>query len=176
MPHSSSLKLSANGALRRVVIKLGTGVLTSGVGQLDTSRIAAVCAEIATLRAAGTEVIIVSSGAVGLGMGVLQLERRPKELARKQACAAIGQSRLMQTWQNGFTAHRLTVAQVLHQRATTLEKAKLEVIVQQLQLSSAFNRTLSLNELGGEIVRVVNNEIGCEFEKTPPWNVLLLFG
>jgi len=98
---------------RRVVVKLGTGVLTSGAGQLDNARIAAVCAEIAALRARGIEVIVVSSGAVGLGMGALGLERRPRELARKQACAAVGQSRLMQTWQAGFTPHGLTVAQVL---------------------------------------------------------------
>lgn len=98
---------------RRVVVKLGTGVLTSGIGQLDDARIAAVCAEIAALHAAGTEVIVVSSGAVGLGMGALKLERRPRELSKKQACAAIGQSRLMQTWQAGFAPHKLTVAQVL---------------------------------------------------------------
>src|SRR4029078_11119814 len=97
----------------RVVIKLGTGVLTSGIGQLDIARITAVCAEIAALRAAGTEVMVVSSGAVGLGMGALKLERRPKELSRKQACAAIGQSRLMQIWQASFAPHNLTVAQVL---------------------------------------------------------------
>ncbi|MFM7750119.1 MAG: glutamate 5-kinase, partial [Opitutaceae bacterium] len=52
---------------RRVVVKLGTGVLTSGVGRLDSARIAGVAAEIAALRARGTEVIVVSSGAVGLG-------------------------------------------------------------------------------------------------------------
>jgi glutamate 5-kinase len=98
---------------RRIVVKLGTGVLTSGVGQLNTARIAAVCAEIAALRARGTEVIVVSSGAVGLGMGALGLVKRPKELAKKQACAAIGQSRLMQTWQAGFAPHGITVAQVL---------------------------------------------------------------
>lgn len=98
---------------RRVVVKLGTGVLTSGVGQLDTARIAAVCAEVAALRARGTEVILVSSGAVGLGMGALQLAKRPKDVSKKQACAAIGQSLLMQTWQAGFAPHRLTVAQVL---------------------------------------------------------------
>lgn len=94
-------------------MKLGTGVLTSGVGQLNTARIAAVCAEIAALRARGTEIIVVSSGAVGLGMGALGLVKRPKELSKKQACAAIGQSRLMQTWQAGFAPHGLTVAQVL---------------------------------------------------------------
>ena len=100
-------------APRRVVVKLGTGVLTTGIGQLDTARIAAVCAEIAALRARGTEVIVVSSGAVGLGMCSLGLTKKPKEIAKKQACAAIGQSRLMQVWQEGFVAHGLTVAQVL---------------------------------------------------------------
>lgn len=112
MAHSLPLA-AASGGLRRVVVKLGTGVLTSGVGQLDTDRIAAVCAEIAALRARGTEVIVVSSGAVGLGMGALQLSRRPRDLSKKQACAAVGQSRLMQTWQTGFAPHQLTVAQVL---------------------------------------------------------------
>jgi glutamate 5-kinase len=103
----------SNHAPRRVVVKLGTGVLTSGVGELNTGRIAAVCAEIAALRARGTEVIVVSSGAVGLGMGALALAKRPKDLSKKQACAAIGQSRLMHTWQAGFAPHQLTVAQVL---------------------------------------------------------------
>lgn len=97
----------------RVVVKLGTGVLTTGIGQLDTERIANICAEIASLRAAGTEVIVVSSGAVGLGMGILNLTERPSLLAQKQACAAIGQNLLMQTWQAGFEPHGHRVAQVL---------------------------------------------------------------
>ena len=98
---------------RRVVIKLGTGVLTTGIGQLDTGRIDAVCSQIASLRRAGTEVVVVSSGAVGLGMGRLGLERRPSEVIKKQACAAIGQGLLMQTWQRGFEPHGAAVAQVL---------------------------------------------------------------
>lgn len=98
---------------KRLVVKLGTGVLTTGIGQLDTARIAAVCAEVAALRARGTEVILVSSGAVGLGMGALQLAKRPKDVSKKQACAAVGQSLLMQHWQAGFAPHGLTVAQVL---------------------------------------------------------------
>jgi glutamate 5-kinase len=97
----------------RVIVKLGTGVLTSGVGKLDTVRIAHVCDQLAALRAAGTEVIVVSSGAVGLGMGRLALSRRPTEVARKQALAAVGQSLLMETWQKGFAPHGITVAQVL---------------------------------------------------------------
>jgi glutamate 5-kinase len=97
----------------RVVIKIGTGVLTSGVGRLYPARIAHVCAQVGALRAAGSEVIIVSSGAVGLGMGRLGLKRRPAETALKQACAAVGQSILMQTWQTAFEPHGITVAQVL---------------------------------------------------------------
>ena len=110
---ASSSPHSSNPHPKRVVVKLGTGVLTSGIGELNTARIAAVCAEIAALRARGTEVIVVSSGAVGLGMGRLRLAKKPKETSKKQACAAVGQSLLMQTWQAGFAPHGLTVAQVL---------------------------------------------------------------
>ncbi|HVU34625.1 MAG TPA: glutamate 5-kinase [Opitutaceae bacterium] len=110
---AASTPLPVSKRPRRVVVKLGTGVLTSGVGQLNEPRIAAISAQIAQLRAAGTEVIVVSSGAIGLGLGALQLERRPKDTAKKQACAAVGQSRLMQVWQRGLAPHRLIAAQVL---------------------------------------------------------------
>jgi glutamate 5-kinase len=100
-------------APRRLVVKLGTGVLTSGIGQLDTARLADLAAQLAALRAQGTEVIVVSSGAVGLGMGRLGLEKKPRDVSKKQACAAIGQSLLMQAWQAGFAPHQLAVAQVL---------------------------------------------------------------
>ena len=115
MPFASHFQSHTSGAHapKRVVIKLGTGLLTSGAGELNTTRIAAVCAEIAALRARGTEVLVVSSGAVGLGMAALRLTKRPKDLSKKQACAAIGQSRLMQAWQAGFAPHGLTIAQVL---------------------------------------------------------------
>ncbi len=111
MPHSQPLKTAA--PPRRVIVKLGTGVLTSGIGQLNEPRIAAICAQIAALRERGSEVIVVSSGAIGLGLGALKLERRPKETPKKQACAAVGQSRLMQVWQRGFDPHKLIAAQVL---------------------------------------------------------------
>lgn len=111
MPTSTSHRHA--GRPRRVVVKLGTGVITHGIGQLDTRRIGELCAQLADLRAAGTEVIVVSSGAVGLGMGRLGLAKKPKEVTKKQACAAIGQSLLMQTWQQGFAPHGITVAQVL---------------------------------------------------------------
>ena len=86
------LKNASGAVVRRIVVKLGTGVLTYGVGQLDAVRIASICDQVARLRAQGLEVIVVSSGAVGLGMGSLGLAKKPKEVAKKQACAAIGQS------------------------------------------------------------------------------------
>lgn len=98
---------------KRVVIKVGTGVLTSGIGQLDTGRIEALCQQVDALKQRGIEVILVSSGAVGLGMGKLSLEKRPRDLASLQACAAVGQSILINTWQKGFDPHSLTVAQIL---------------------------------------------------------------
>ncbi len=88
-------------------------MLTAEGGRLDAARIAGFCAQLAALRALGTEVIVVSSGAVGLGMAELKLAKRPKDLAKKQACAAIGQGLLMQTWRAGFAAHGVAVAQVL---------------------------------------------------------------
>lgn len=98
---------------KRVVIKLGTGVLTTGIGELDTGRIETLCAQVNKLRSAGIEVILVSSGAVGLGMGKLGLIQRPKDLAMLQACAAVGQGILINTWQKCFDPHELTVAQIL---------------------------------------------------------------
>lgn len=97
----------------RIVVKLGTKVLTRGIGELNTARIASLCEELAELRAAGHEVLVVSSGAVGLGMGRLGWTSKPRRLAQLQCCAAVGQSILTETWQNGFQPHGLNVAQVL---------------------------------------------------------------
>ncbi len=105
--------MSALSQAKRIVIKLGTGVLTSGIGNLDTERIAALCNQVNTLHERGIKVILVSSGAVGLGMGKMELEKRPKDLATLQACAAVGQSILINNWQQGFNPHGITVAQIL---------------------------------------------------------------
>jgi glutamate 5-kinase len=99
--------------VKRIVIKLGTGVLTSGIGQLDTERIEALCAQVKKLRDQGYQVILVSSGAVGLGMGKLKLAKRPKDLATLQACASVGQTILINIWQKCFDPHGITVAQIL---------------------------------------------------------------
>ncbi len=99
--------------ITRVVVKLGTGVLTDAQKQPDLAQIRQLVAQIAGLRASGREVVLVTSGAVGAGMGVLGFQKRPANLAELQACAAVGQSRLMATYEKLFARHDLHVAQVL---------------------------------------------------------------
>jgi glutamate 5-kinase len=99
--------------LKRIVVKLGTGVLTDSRKQLDAPQVAQLVAQFAALRQAGRELVLVSSGAVGAGMGVLGYEKRPKDLAEQQACAAVGQSRLMALYEKHFSEFGLHVAQVL---------------------------------------------------------------
>jgi len=131
---------------RRIVVKLGTGVITSGIGQLDEPRLASLAAQITALRAKGSEVIVVSSGAVGLGMGRLKLEKKPKIIAKKQACAAVGQSLLMQTWQRAFDAHGLTVAQVLLTHEDLRVRSRHLGVKETLRELVAYNTVPIINE------------------------------
>lgn len=98
--------------VRRVVIKIGSGVVSSESG-LDIARIEAVCQDILDLRQRGFEVVVVSSGAVAAGKGALGITGRPQTIPLKQAAAAIGQSRLMRSYKEAFRPHGVTVAQVL---------------------------------------------------------------
>jgi glutamate 5-kinase len=100
-------------SVSRLVVKLGTGVLTDSHKLIDPAQLEQIVAQIAALKKSGKEVLVVTSGAVGAGMGALGYQSRPTELAEKQACAAVGQSRLMATYEKLFAAHGLVVAQVL---------------------------------------------------------------
>ncbi|HTD85182.1 MAG TPA: glutamate 5-kinase [Candidatus Binatia bacterium] len=97
----------------RIVVKLGTGVLTDSRKQLDPQQVEQLVAQVAAQRQAGKEIVLVTSGAVGAGMGALGFQRRPSELADLQACAAVGQTRLMATYEALFAKFDLRVAQVL---------------------------------------------------------------
>jgi glutamate 5-kinase len=97
----------------RLVIKLGTGLLTRAGGELDAGQFRRLAAEIAALSARGHECVVVSSGAVGAGMMVLKLKERPTDLPAMQSCAAVGQSRLMRVYETMFARHGLAVAQLL---------------------------------------------------------------
>jgi glutamate 5-kinase len=100
-------------SVSRIVVKLGTGVLTDSHKLIDPAQVEQLVAQVAALRQTGKEVVLVTSGAVGAGMGALGYHERPTDLAEKQACAAVGQSRLMATYDKLFSAHKLVVAQVL---------------------------------------------------------------
>ena len=100
-------------SVSRIVVKLGTGVLTDSRKLIDPEQLEQIVAQVAALRRAGKEVVLVTSGAVGAGMGALGFESRPTALAEKQACAAVGQTRLMAVYEKLFGVHGLVVAQVL---------------------------------------------------------------
>ena len=97
----------------KIVVKVGTGVLTRENGKLDGSSIVHLVSALADLMQQGHQVVLVSSGAVGSGVSVLGLPSYPQELSLKQACAAVGQTRLMQTYENLFNHFDVDVAQLL---------------------------------------------------------------
>jgi len=107
------VRLSLLTNVNRVVVKVGTGVLTDSRKQPDFLQMVQLAAQLADLRRTGKEVLLVTSGAVGAGMGVLGYDHRPTKLAELQACAAVGQSRLMATYDEIFGKLGVHVAQVL---------------------------------------------------------------
>ena len=96
-----------------VVVKLGTGILTDRRNRLASKRIKQIVGQVERVRKSGHEVVLVSSGAVAAGMEVLGYQKRPARLEELQACAAVGQSRLMAVYQELFAAHGTQTAQVL---------------------------------------------------------------
>jgi glutamate 5-kinase len=100
-------------SINSIVIKLGTQLLSDANGRLDTQFVANIAAQIASLRARGIRITIVSSGAIGCGVRELSLDKRPTDLAMLQAVAAVGQRRLMDVWADAFEPHKLPVAQIL---------------------------------------------------------------
>lgn len=97
---------------KRVVIKIGTNTLAND-GGIDTAYFGGVAAQIKALRDSGRHIVIVTSGAIGMGAGQLGLVEKPREMKMRQACAAIGQPLLMQEYRKAFGQHGIQVAQVL---------------------------------------------------------------
>lgn len=97
----------------RIVIKVGTSTLAYSTGRLNIRQMEHICKVISDIKNSGYEIILVSSGAVGMGMGKLSLNKRPTELSLKQAAAAVGQCELMYTYDKLFSEYNHTVAQIL---------------------------------------------------------------
>ncbi len=141
---------------KRIVIKLGTNILRNDEGFVSLPRIYSFIEDIAGLVKSGKEVIIITSGAVSMGKKRLNLEDT-KGTAIKQACAAIGQSKLMSIYENGFDTYDLTAAQIL------LTEDDFSVRERYLSLRTTFNKLL---ELG--VIPVINqNDTVSTLEITP---------
>ena len=97
----------------RIVIKIGTSTLAYATGQLNIRRVEALCKTMSDIRNAGHELILVSSGAIGMGVGKLGLRQRPQDIPGKQAAAAVGQCELMYIYDKLFSEYHHTVAQLL---------------------------------------------------------------
>ncbi|MDD5459553.1 MAG: glutamate 5-kinase [Phycisphaerae bacterium] len=97
---------------KRIVIKIGTNTLSKD-GGLDTAYIRRIAGQVAGLTQSGREIILVTSGAIGMGAGQLNVAKRPQETQMRQACAAIGQPMLMHEYRKAFLKHNITIAQVL---------------------------------------------------------------
>ena len=122
---------------KRIVIKIGTSTLAHQTGRLNIQRMERLVKVIADLKNAGKEIVLVSSGAIGIGAGKLGLPEKPQDLSGKQACAAVGQCELMYIYDKYFAEYNHTVAQVL----LTLDVLNRDYVI------NTFTRLLAMNVL-----------------------------
>ena len=122
----------------RIVVKLGTSTLAHGTGHLNIRRVEEICKVISDIKNAGDEVIMVSSGAIGMGVGKLSLKSKPTDIPTKQAAAAVGQCELMYTYDKLFSEYNHTVAQLL------MTGADLKNEERHQNFSNTLNRLLEL--------------------------------
>lgn len=132
-------------ACRRVVVKIGTSTLTYSNGQLNLQRIERLVRELADLHNRGMEVLLVSSGAIGVGAIRMGYKKIPRTMPEKQALAAIGQGALVQLYEKLFSEYYKTVAQVLLTRGDLDER---------LRYLNATNALLAILELG--VIPIIN--------------------
>ncbi|HRL47816.1 MAG TPA: glutamate 5-kinase [Propioniciclava sp.] len=130
---------------RRIVVKVGSSSITDRSGRIDMPQLNALVDAIAAARAGGTDVVVVSSGAVAAGLEPLGMQRRPRDLATRQAAASVGQGLLLARYTSLFAAHGLTVGQVL---------MTVEDVTRQASYANAQRTFTRLLELGA--VPVVN--------------------
>lgn len=129
----------------RIVIKVGTSTLTHGTGRMNLSSIEKLVRKISDLSNRGKEIILVTSGAVGVGMGRLGMEKRPELITEKQAAAAVGQSELMHLYSKLFSEYGIVAGQILLTR---------EVFANETMRTNARNTFMSLLEK--RVIPVVN--------------------
>ena len=125
----------------RIVIKIGTSTLAHPTGHLNIRRVEQLCKIMSDIKNAGHELILVSSGAIGMGVGKLGLREQPKDIPSKQAAAAVGQCELMYTYDKLFSEYHHTVAQLLITGDDTTNDTR------RLNFTNTLNRLLELGAL-----------------------------
>ena len=125
----------------RIVVKIGTSTLAHPSGHLNIRRVETLCKIMSDIKNAGHEVILVSSGAIGMGVGKLGLHQRPTDIPSKQAAAAVGQCELMYTYDKLFSEYHHTVAQLLITRDDTANEKR------HTNFINTLNRLLELDAL-----------------------------
>ena len=125
----------------RIVIKIGTSTLAHPTGHLNIRRVEQLCKIMSDIKNAGHELIVVSSGAIGMGVGKLGLRERPKDIPSKQAAAAVGQCELMYTYDKLFSEYHHTVAQLLITGDDTTNDTR------RFNFTNTLNRLLELGAL-----------------------------
>lgn len=138
---------------KRIVIKVGTSTLCYKTGNLNIRRVGRLIEVMSDLKNQGRDIIFVTSGAVGIGVGRAGLPSRPKDMPTKQACAAIGQCELMNMYDREFSKYNHTVAQILVTR---------DVISNEIRRQNAFNTLHRLLELGAVPVINANDTVSIE--------------
>ncbi len=109
----SAVRRAAFEAARTIVVKIGTNALSRPDDTLDLDRISSIADQLVRLRQTGKKVLVVSSGAIGAGLGLLGLKQRPKELPHLQATASVGQAHLIGAYDDAFQKHGLRASQIL---------------------------------------------------------------
>lgn len=125
----------------RIVVKVGTSTLAHSTGNINIRHVEELCKVMSDLKNAGHEMILVSSGAIGMGVGKLSLKEKPQDMPTKQAAAAVGQCELMYTYDKLFSEYNHTVAQIL------LTGLDLEDNERYHNIQNTMNRLLELNVL-----------------------------
>lgn len=125
----------------RIVVKVGTSTLAHSSGRMNIRRIENLCKVLSDLKNAGHEIVLVSSGAIGMGIGKLSLHSRPSDMPTKQAAAAVGQCELMYTYDKLFSEYNHTVAQIL------LTKSDIDDKHRRSNFHSTMSRLLELSVL-----------------------------
>ena len=125
----------------RIVVKIGTSTLAHPTGHLNIRRVEELCKTMSDIKNAGHEVILVSSGAIGMGVGKLGLRERPKDIPTKQAAAAVGQCELMYTYDKLFSEYHHTVAQLLITNDNMVNETR------HLNFTNTLNRLLEMGAL-----------------------------